>query len=139
MRPNLAAWREKSFGPWARRIAPAATGFETTRPAAPGRYSPISLRMSTDRIRADDYSGAFHSLVHEITHATSSTRDILYSDQPGFNRLSPDEHVANADSYAVILQKMRKFYMAQLVQKGGSVPFLGHPGMPLNNAPYEQG
>lgn len=65
--------------------------------------------------------------MHEITHATSATTDIVYSDDSSpFYQLSPEEHLGNADSYARILRNMRTAVINQLEDSGREVPYLRH-------------
>ncbi len=125
---DLANWKRDSFGPWASRIAPTAHGgFETTQPQTPERYSGIRMRMSQHRIEESNYEQLFGTLVHEITHATSATTDIVYSDDSSpFYQLSPEEHLGNADSYARILRNMRTAVINQLEDSGREVPYLRH-------------
>lgn len=101
---SYQSWLEKTYRPWSDMMQKDPEVAD--RPA----LEPIRMRLYKKKPEKyeDEEATVFNTLVHEITHATSFTDDVAYRDEEKFPKLTMEEHLANADSYAVLLDEMRR-------------------------------
>ncbi|MBL0388592.1 hypothetical protein JJB07_18465 [Tumebacillus sp. ITR2] len=66
----------------------------------------IRLRMEAAQLEESQSSNLLHTFIHELSHATASTRDFAYESEVGYFHLDWLENLGNADTIANVVKSI---------------------------------